>query len=169
MKILLKKSISKLGIVGDIVHVKDGYARNYLLPQGLATEPTSTNVRALAEARKVAEQERAHDRKILEQASERLHEAEVTIRAKANEDGVLYGSVGRREVAIALCEEGHVVSADQVALRDPIRHLDNVSVDVKLADDLSAAVKVWVVREKTEEEEEAEKAEAATDGEGGEQ
>jgi large subunit ribosomal protein L9 len=156
MKLLLCKNVEKLGIVGDIVEVTAGYARNYLVPQGLATEPTEANVRALAEARRMAEQERIHEREQLKSLAKRLEDVEVTIRARANEEGVLYGSVGRKEVAAALMEEGYPVAEDQLLLSTPIRHLDNVAVDVKLADDLTSSVKVWVVREKTGDEDESE-------------
>lgn len=164
MKLLLCKNIDKLGIVGDIVEVSGGYGRNYLLPHGLATEPTEVNIRKLAEARRTAELERIHQREQLERLAERLEDFEITIRARANEEGVLYGSVGRREIAAALAEEGQPVTPEHVVLDTPIRHLDNVAVEIKLADDLCSTVKVWVVREKTgredEEEETAEKPEA---------
>jgi len=159
MKLLLRKNINKLGIVGDIVDVANGYGRNYLLPQGLATAPTEANIRALAEARKVAEEERAAHRAAMQAASERLHSTEVTIPARANEDGVLYGSVGKREIITALNAEGHEVTEDHVVLPHPIRQLDNVVVPVKLTEELSAEVKVWVVREKvTEGDEESSQA-----------
>jgi len=170
MRLLLCKNIDKLGIVGDIVEVAAGYGRNYLLPQGLATEPTKVNIRKLAEARLVAEQERIHHRKLLASLADRLQDVEVTIRARANKEGVLYGSVGRREIAVALLDEGFPVEDDHIVLDTPIRHLDNVAVDVKLADDLHSTVKVWVVREKTgdEEEEEAPAQEAEASKEAGE-
>jgi len=164
MKLLLCKNVGKLGIVGDIVDVKAGYGRNYLVPQGLATEPTDTNIRALAEARKAAELERVRQRGQLEALAKRLEDVEVTVRARANEEGVLYGSVSAREISIALVEEGYPILPDQVVLEAPIRHLDNVAVNVSLADDLTAVIKVWVVREKTDDEpqdEEALKVEAA--------
>ena len=91
MKLLLTKNVSKLGIVGDIVEVAPGYGRNYLVPHGLATEPTDANMRALAEARRLAEEERIREREQLQSLAERLATVEITIRAKANEDGVLYG------------------------------------------------------------------------------
>ncbi len=156
MKLLLCKNVTKLGIVGDIVDVRPGYGRNYLVPYGLATEPSETNVRALAEARKIAEKERAHQRAQLEALAAKLEDVEVTIRAKANEQGHLYGSVGPKEIADALVEEKYYVEPDQIILDTHIKQLDNVTVDVKLADDLRAAVKVWVVREKEEGEEDAE-------------
>jgi large subunit ribosomal protein L9 len=150
MKLLLCKNISKVGIVGDIVEVAPGYARNYLLPHGLATEPTEANIRALAKVRRIAEQECIRERKQLERLVKRLQDVEVTVRARANEEGVLYGSVGRKEIAAALAEEGHQVAPDQVVISEPIRHLDNVAVEVRFADDLTSTIKVWVVREKTE-------------------
>ena len=163
MKLLLCKNIAKLGIVGDIVEVAPGYGRNYLVPGGLATEPTQTNIRALAEARKTAELEREHQRTELEQLAERLKEVEVMIRARANESGVLYGSVGRHEIAAALAEEGYYVHDEQVALAQPIRQLDNIEVPIKLADDLMTAIKVWVVPEKTEESEDEQSPELETE------
>ncbi len=178
MKLLLCKNVMKLGIVGDIVDVRPGYGRNYLVPYGLATEPTETNIRALADARKVAEQERAHQRAQLEALAAKLQDVEVTIRAKANEQGHLYGSVGPKEIAEALIEEHHYVDADQVVLSEHIKQLDNVTVDVRLAEDLRASVKVWVVREKEDGEEDAEDSasddthsgmEAGTDGAGTEE
>jgi large subunit ribosomal protein L9 len=166
MKLLLCKNVDKLGIVGDIVEVSPGYGRNYLVPQGLATEPTDINIRALADARRAAEQERLRHRVQLEALAKRLEDVEVTVRARANEEGVLYGSVGAREIAAALAEEGHPVMADQVALDTPIRHLDNVAVEISLADDLRSTIKVWVVRERTGDEagEEGEELEEAVAG-----
>ena len=153
MRLLLCKNVAELGIVGDIVDVSAGYARNYLLPQRLAAEPTEGNIRAVAEARRHAEHERARARAELESLAQRLEGTEVTVRARANEEGILYGSVGRREIVTALGEEGYYMKPDQVDLSTPIRHLDNVAVDIRLAPDLLSSIKVWVVRERTEEEE----------------
>jgi len=153
MKLLLTKTISNLGIVGDVVNVKPGYARNYLLPQGLAAEPTHANVKQLAEARRQAELERIRHREMLEQYAGKLEGVEVTVRAKANEDGLLYGSVGPKEIAAALAAEGHAVSPEHVVLPHPIRHLDKVVVEIKLGEGISSNINVWVVREKSDDEE----------------
>ncbi len=150
MKLLLCKNVEKLGIVGDIVNVAAGYARNYLLPHGLATEPTETNIRRLAEARKIAERERAELLGRLATLAEALEGVEVTIRAKANEEGVLYGSVNQKDIVQALEEEGHYVKEDHILLPAPLRHLDNVSVELLLADGIRSSIKVWVVRERLE-------------------
>ena len=153
MKLLLCKNVDKLGIVGDVVDVSSGFARNFLLPQRLATEPTETNMRALAEARRLAELERKRHRTELEKLAERLKEVEVTIRARANETGALYGSVGPKEIVQALAEEGYYVKSEQIVLPHAIRQLDNTEVDLRLAPDLNTTIKVWVVREKTGDEE----------------
>lgn len=150
MKLLLCKNIEKLGIVGDVVNVAPGYARNYLLPQGLATEPTEANMKSLAEARKVAEQERAQQLEELRALAERLQDVEVMIRARANEQGHLYGSVGPREISVALQEEGYDISPEQIILPDPIRQLENnLEVEAKCGETRSS-FRVWVVREKVE-------------------
>ncbi|MCO6437518.1 MAG: 50S ribosomal protein L9 [Phycisphaerae bacterium] len=164
MKVLLCKNVEKLGIVGDVVEVKSGYARNYLVPQGLATEPTDANMRRLAEARRQAELERAQRRTEMEKLAEKLEGVEVSIYAKANEEGHLYGSVGTREIAEALAGEQLYVKPDWIVLDRSIRNLDKVSVDLRLAEDLRPTIKVWVLREKApgeEGDEESLKAEAS--------
>jgi large subunit ribosomal protein L9 len=154
MKLLLTKNVTHLGIVGDVVNVSSGYARNYLLPRRLATEPSDVNVKRLAEARKVAEAEMARERAHLEAMLQKLEGVEITVKARANEDGVLYGSVGRKEIVAALAEEGHVVLVEHVALQQPIRRVDTVPIDIRFASDLKTTIKLWVVREKEEGEEE---------------
>jgi len=166
MDLLLKKDIPKLGIVGDVVKVAPGYARNYLLPHDLATIPTEANIRAIAEERKKAEERRRVRLAQLEATAERLADVEVTIEAAANEEGVLYGSVGPREVAVALREEGHEIDADQVRMHETIKRLDSVVVDVALAESIETKVKVWVVRSAgTQLDDDAEGTEADSDDE----
>ena len=147
MKLLLQRDVAKLGIVGDVVEVSAGYARNYLIPHGVAVEPTKANMKAIEEARRIALEERRKRREAMEAAVEKLHNVEVTIAAAANPEGHLYGSVGVREIAAALRDLGHSVEAEHVQLHTPIRELDTVTVDVRFAEDLKAPVKVWVVRE----------------------
>lgn len=147
MKLLLRKDIPKLGLAGDVVEVSEGYARNYLIPHHLGLEPTKSNMKAIEEDKKAAEQERRVRRAALEAQVARMTNVEVTISAAANPEGHLYGSVGPREVAAALRDLGHDVDAKQVQLFKPIRTLDTLTVPVQFADDLSVEVKVWVVRE----------------------
>jgi large subunit ribosomal protein L9 len=124
-------------------------------------------MRALAEARRAAEEERTRRRAELEDLATRLQDVEVTIRARANEEGVLYGSVGAQDIADALAEEGYYLKREQIALDRPIRHLDTVAIDVKLADDLRSSIKVWVVREKGAEDRDAEESEELKEPEAG--
>ncbi len=154
MKLLLTKDIETLGMVGDVVDVSAGYARNFLLPQHLAIEPTETNFRALAEDRKRAEERRRTEREARLALAEKLNAVEVTIAAAANPDGVLYGSVGPREISAALQDEGYPIEPSNVNLHTPIRRLDNVAVEIRLGEDIKAEVKVWVVRSKGSEEDE---------------
>jgi len=152
MKILLRCDVPNVGLAGDVVEVREGYARNYLIPHHLGVEPTKANMKAIEEDKRRAEEQRRLRRMALEQQAEKLREVEVTIAAACNPEGRLYGSVGPREIAAALREEGHQVEASQVHLREPIRQLDTVTVPVVFADDLKVDVKVWVVRQDTGEE-----------------
>jgi len=147
MKLLLRRDIPKVGLAGDVVDVTEGYARNYLLPQHLAVLPTQANMKAIEEDKKRAEEERKQRRTHLEAQASKMRDVEVTISAACNEEGHLYGSVGPREIAAALRDEGHQVEPKQVHLHEPIRRLDTITVPVIFADDLQVDVKVWVVRE----------------------
>lgn len=147
MKLLLRRDIPNVGLAGDVVDVKEGYARNYLIPQHMAMEPTKANLKAIEEDKKRAEEDRKRRRIALEQQAERLRNVEVTIAAACNPEGRLYGSVGPREIAAALRDEGHDVEPKHVQLREALRQLDTISVPVVFADDISVDVKVWIVRE----------------------
>lgn len=149
MKLLLRKDISKLGLVGDLVEVSEGYARNYLLPHHLALEPNKGNLKIIEVEKKKAAEERARRHEFLRQSAEKLSKVELTISAAANPEGQLYGSVGPRDISRALINEGYSVQPDQVRMTEPIKRLDNVMVKIRLADEVETEIKVWVVPEKT--------------------
>ncbi len=159
MRVLLLKDVRKLGHLGDVVEVRPGYARNYLYPQRLATEPSERNLKSIEEARKAAAADRARKLKEFQALAETLRDVSVTIEANANPEGTLYGSVGAKEIAAALQAAGHPVLADFIVLDPPIRTLDNRTVRIEFTDEVEAAVKVWVVR--------AGSVEASAEGEGG--
>jgi large subunit ribosomal protein L9 len=159
MKLLLRRDISKVGLAGDVVDVSEGYARNYLIPQQLGVEPTKANMKRIEEDKRLAEEERKQKRVALEARATRLRDVEVTIAAACNPEGHLYGSVGPREIAAALRDEGHDVETKQVKLHEPLRQLDTITVPVSFADDLQVDVKVWIVRESGSGLEEIEKEE----------
>ena len=147
MQVLLLKDVRKLGHVGDVVTVKSGYARNFLVPQRLATEPTEENIASIAVERQRAAAVRAQKNAEFTKLIERLKDASVTLEAAANPEGTLYGSVTRKEIATALQTQGFEVLADHVMLDVPIRTLDNRMVRLEFTDEISTQVKVWVVRE----------------------
>jgi large subunit ribosomal protein L9 len=147
MRLLLLQDVRKLGHLGDVVEVKAGYARNYLLPQRLATEPTDENIKAIEDRRKAATAERAMREKRYRELVEQLKEVSVTIEAAANPEGTLYGSVGAKEIAAALHAQGFPIEAEQILLDGPIRTLDNRPVRIEFTDEIAAEIKLWVVRE----------------------
>jgi large subunit ribosomal protein L9 len=147
MRLLLLTDVRKLGHVGDIVDVSRGYGRNYLLPQRLAAEPTDENIKAIEQEKKWAAAERAKRLDEFKQLAESIQDVSVTIEAAANPEGTLYGSVGPKAIADALHALGHAVLPEQVVLESPIRTLDNRIVKLEFTDDITAEVKLWVVRE----------------------
>jgi large subunit ribosomal protein L9 len=145
MKVLLRQDVPNLGVIGDIVEVGAGYARNYLLPQNLAVAPTAANLKRIeeeAQQRELAAKQRLDTLKAL---AAKLTGLSVTIKAKANEQGNLFGSVNEEHIVEALAEEGYKVAPAQVALAAPIRTLDKFRVPIKLADGVEAEIDVWVV------------------------
>lgn len=146
-ELLLLKDVRKLGHVGDVVKVRDGYARNYLLPQRLATEPTEENIKAIETVKKAAAAERARKTKEFQDIAAKMKDLSVTIEANANPEGTLYGSVGPREIAAACQAQGFPVLAEHVLLDPPIRTLDNRNVRIEFTDEVEVTIKVWVVRE----------------------
>lgn len=145
MKVLLRENVRKLGQIGEVVDVKPGYARNYLIPQGLAAAPTEANVRAVEAAKAKYLAELAKQREAYQQRADAIKGTEITITALANEEGHLYGSIGPAQIAAALGDEGHYIEASEVVLDEPIRTLDKYEVTVELADDITATINVWVV------------------------
>ncbi|MDD4888643.1 MAG: 50S ribosomal protein L9 [Phycisphaerae bacterium] len=148
MKVLLNQDIPTLGQIGDVVTVSPGYARNYLLPQRLASEPTAANMKRLEAEKARVEAERIKRREAMEAMAARLQGKEITLTRMANEVGHLYGSVSGKDVAEALAAEGLPVQASEVLIREPIRTLDKYEVDIRLAADLNATIQLWIVPEK---------------------
>ena len=152
MKVLLCEDIRRLGWLGDVVDVTEGYARNYLLPQGLAKVATDGNIRAIAKAKAERAEERLKERKRLSAAAEAVNGAEAVLAAKANEHGVLFGSITDRMIAANLREQGFMVADEVVRLPEHIKQVGAHSVTLKFAEDVTATVNVVVVAEQTEEE-----------------
>jgi len=146
MKLLLQRNVEKLGKIGDIVKVADGYGRNYLLPYGLAVELTADNLnRFEAMKRRLIAQEQETKEKFLLLAKE-LEKASCTIIANSSEEGHLYGSVGPRDIARQLASEGLEVDPKCVLLDEPIKELGIYKVRICLHPEVECEAKVWVVK-----------------------
>jgi len=145
MEVLLKADVDRLGRRGEVVRVAPGYARNYLIPKGLAVKVDKANAHRLEmERRRLAREEarRAAERRAL---AERVSAISLTITVSATEAGHLYGSVGPEEIAAALAEEGVSIKPTEVRLEKPIKELGVYEVPIEVAEDVEARVRVWVV------------------------
>ena len=147
MKVLLVSDVRKLGYLGDVVEVAEGYARNFLLPQGLAKAATDNNIKAIAKAAAARAEERNLERKHLEKVAKAVNGAEAVIAAPANEMGHLFGSVFKNDIAKNLREQGLEVADDVVMLREHIKEVGTYSVKLEFADDLIVQVSLVVVPE----------------------
>ena len=150
MKVLLCEDITKLGWLGDVVEVSVGYARNYLLPQGLAKVATEGSIRAIAEEKARRAEQRINDSKRLEKAAEAVEGAEAVVAAKANEQGHLFGSVTERQIAANLRAQGFEVANEIVQLPEHIKQVGTHAVKLKFAENVTATVNVVVVPEQQE-------------------
>jgi len=147
MQVLLRESISGLGRRGEVVTVKDGHARNYLLPRGMAVEVRRGEMAAIEAEKKRLEKLAIREKMEAEALAEKLKESSVTITARANEEGHLFGSVGEEEIAAALSAEVAPVEASAIRLESHIKELGVYDVVVHISGDLEAVTKVWVVGE----------------------
>jgi large subunit ribosomal protein L9 len=152
MQLVLTEDVAHLGKQGDVVEVKPGYGRNYLLPNGLATIPSEHNLRLLArykERVQQAREARIADLRVLAEQIQRV--PHVTIEANANEEGHLYGSVGAPEISKVLKGKNLKVEPDMVRLQGAIKECALYEVDLNLGYDIETKVKVMVVPIKTPE------------------
>jgi large subunit ribosomal protein L9 len=133
-----------------MVSVRKGYARNYLLPQGLAYVATEQNRRRLDQERAAALLAEERDRSNAEAVAARLNGLSITFSMLAGDEGKLYGSVGPRDIAAMLSEEGFDIHGRHVVLKEPIKALGVYSVLIRLYPEVEASVKVWVIKEEGE-------------------
>ena len=159
MKVLLYEDIKRLGWLGDVVEVSEGYARNYLLPQGLAKVATEANIRAIAQEKGRRAEQRLREQKRIEKAAEAVDGAEAVLAARANEQGVLFGSVTEPMIAANLRAQGFEVADEIVKMPEHIKHVGTHDVTLRFAEELTATVHVVVVAEQVEEPPKAEQQE----------
>lgn len=147
MKIILMQDFESLGFEGDIVDVAMGYARNYLIPKGVAIEANKPNLKAMEMRKEKTMAKHMKDKETAERAKEKVSQVTVTIRRKASEEDKLYGSVTSRDIAQGLEKEGIIVDRRKIIIDEAIRTLGEFEVAIKLHPEVIAKIKVIVERE----------------------
>jgi len=147
MKVILRKDMETVGRVGDVVTVKDGYARNFLIPRQVAYEATESNLRQLEEEKKQHTRQQDRERKNAETMAVALEKISVTLKMKVGEDDKLFGSVTAQMIADSLAEKGITIDKRHIELEDSLKALGIYDVPVKLGGGVTSTVKVWIVRE----------------------
>ncbi|MEA1987334.1 MAG: 50S ribosomal protein L9 [Candidatus Marinimicrobia bacterium] len=146
MKIILKETVEKLGEKNDIIDVKDGYARNYLLPKKLALKATRSNLSIVKENDKVQARK---DKSIVatsQKLADKLKNISLTISMEAGEDEKIFGSVTTQKVAELLEEKGLNIDKHIIEIETPIKNLGVFNIPIKLHSEITAEVKLWVVK-----------------------
>jgi len=147
MKVILRQNFETLGKIGDVVDVKDGYARNYLLPRGIAYAASKGNIRALDEEKKVVEKRSKQELAAAELLSSELEKISVTIPVQVGEEDKIFGTVTTQMIADALKEKEYDIDKRKIEIEEPIKSLGIYGVHIKLHPNVTTKIKVWVVRE----------------------
>ncbi len=145
VELMLAEDVVSLGKQGDIVKVKPGYARNYLLPQGFATVATDDNKRRVQQHQAKLADIQKQKIQALSQLADRVAKYSVTLEANANEEGHLYGSIVAIDISKALMSAGYAIEEDHIKLEGPLKELGMYTVKIQLTGDIKTDVKVWVV------------------------
>src|SRR5947208_1906704 len=141
MEVLLRNDVDNLGARGEVVKVRAGYGRNYLLPQGLAVQATLANVRQIKMQRKALLKKATEEQAVAEQQADLLREVTLEFTRKVGDHGLLYGSVTSLDIAEAFAAKGYEIERRRITLKDPIKELGEYEVPVKLHREVTANVK----------------------------
>lgn len=147
MKIILRKNFDQLGQIGDVVEVKDGFARNFLLPRDIAFAAQKGNIRALDEEKKQLAKKKVKEHQAAEKLAAELEKVSVTIPVKVGEEDKIFGTVTTQMIADAVKEKGFEIDKRKIEIVEQIKSLGIYSVNIKLHPSVTAVVKTWVVRE----------------------
>jgi large subunit ribosomal protein L9 len=147
MQVILREDIDKLGKIGDLVKVADGYARNFLVPGKKAIEATPKNLNAMNHAKKMVSDRLRKLKKEATADADRIKSLSVTIKAKVGEEGKLFGSVTSMDIVEAMKAQGVVIDKRKLVLDEPIKRLGDFTITVKLHSDVTADFKVSVIGE----------------------
>jgi len=147
MELILKAKVEGLGERGDVVRVKNGYARNYLLPKDLAIPATAAFRKVLEEENHTREIRDTKLKRTVEAIAEKMKDLSCTIVVQAGEEDKLYGSVGTHDIAESIAKQGFEINHRQVVLEEPIKKLGVYTVPIRLHREVEVPIKVWVVKE----------------------
>jgi large subunit ribosomal protein L9 len=145
MQVILREDVDNLGKIGDLVKVKDGYARNFLVPTKKAIEATPKNVKAMEHAKKMVSDRIRTLKKSASADADRIKSLAITIKAKVGEEGKLFGSVTTMDIADAMQAQGVAIDKRKIMLEEPIKRTGDYTVPVKLHTDVVADLKVSVI------------------------
>lgn len=146
MEVILRQAVDKLGHPGDLVKVSAGFARNFLLPRGIAVEATEGNKRRIAQEKARLEAAEAERRQAAEAHATKLEQVSLTFSARVGEEGKLFGSVTAADIAHQLEAQGYAVERRQIDLPEPIKALGVYRVPIRLHADVKPEIKVWVIK-----------------------
>jgi large subunit ribosomal protein L9 len=147
VQVILRDDVPKLGKIGDVVRVKPGYARNFLLPRGLAVEANPKNLRVLEHQKRVIAAKAEREHKSADATAKRLDGLALTVRARAGEEGRLFGSVTNMDVERLLAEKGFVIDRRRIGLAEPIKQVGTYPITVQVGRAVRATVQLTVEAE----------------------
>jgi large subunit ribosomal protein L9 len=147
MEVILRQAVENLGHPGDVVTVSNGYARNYLLPRGVAFQATEGNKKRISLEKARLEAAEGQRRSSAEDIAKKLEEVSITFAARVGEEGKLFGSVTTQDIADQLAAQGYTIEKRQVDLHEPIKALGVYRIPIKLHADVKPEIKVWVIKQ----------------------
>lgn len=146
MEVILTKDVDKIGKAGEVVKIKDGFARNHLIPRGLAIPLNQANLKKLEEGKQKKLLESQKAKAVAEQIGQKLASLSLTLPVLTQEEDKLYGSITSQDIAAALKEEGIEIDKNSILLEQPVKSLGIYEIPVKLHPEVSAKIKLWVVK-----------------------
>ncbi len=146
MKVILQETMDGVGHLGDLIEVRDGYARNFLLPRKKAVEANNRNIKAFEHAKRVAAERAKKEKLEIEGHAKKISAVSLTVQAQVGKDDKMFGSVTTKDIAEGLAAQGFTVDRRKIQLPQPIKELGTFTVPVRLPRDVTAAVTVRVVK-----------------------
>lgn len=147
MKVILRKDFESLGHIGDLIEVKEGYARNFLIPRKIVYTALAGNLKALKEEKQNLARKSEHELKAAEILAAELEKVSVTIPVQVGEEDKIFGSVTNQMISDALSEKDYKIDKRKIEIEESIKTLGIYSVNIKLHTNINSKIKVWVVRE----------------------